>query len=321
MTLSVYLDLLTQQRDKYPAYAKYHYTNPLISFVKTAEETAQDLIRNPQARYVNTIETVNPLYDDTEDFLYFEFVDTSLVTGGTLSDWKYWYIPVSYKDRDVNGTPFLEQIPELPFIYHYDAYREVVEKRYPFKPFVYSLARPASYNFAEPLVSHVHPFSSSFIFTGNYYLAPHRNKYIYEYVDYFQVSEYIYTIHMSDIAPVGFFPLSYRLSNASLVEGNLAEGNPPVRLTWSEDRPDFRSTGRITNSTFSPKYIWFEYVIYIDDQPQETVLLPHQPTTLSLTYVDVFTGRQIGHNFPLSTNIQSVKYKQVSTNNKIVIKP
>lgn len=315
MSLARYVELVNEQRANFPGYDKYHYSNPIINFTKTAADVVADLLTFPSAYYINTIETINPLYSDVEDFIYLEYVDTSFVTAGTLSDWRYFYIPVSLRASVETQKP-------LPYYNHYNAGMALVERVYPTKPFMYSLDRPSLYTFAEPLKTHRHPFGDHYLFTGNFYLKPNINKYVYEYIDFKQISEYGRVILYSDIAPVGFYPLANRLNRVSFQDTPPANVQlPPSQLSWVGSLPDLRFTGRITNETFAPNHPWFEYRLYVDDLPIERYILPDPPTTLSLDYVSTFLGEDMGINIPIHSNNQRIKYKQVSANQNLVIYP
>ena len=323
MSLTRYTELLALQRENHPRYSKYHFSLPIINFTKTALETAEELLTFPSAYYVNTIEVGNPLYTDVEDFFYYEFIVTSLVTSGTLSDWLYFYIPVSYNDPtfQIGGSPFIDQIT-LPYYKYYDSSIGLAERVYPHKPFMFSLPRPNIYTFAEPLRSQRHPFGNHFLFTGNFYLKSNINKYVYEYVDYQQVSEYGYVILFSDIPPLDFYPLANRINNNSFREERSNDVQlPPGRLAWTGNMPDLRFTGRITNETFAGNQPWFEYRSYTNDQPIDRVILPDPPTYLPLDYVKVFFGEDMGINIPTHSSTQQIKYRQISTNQKLLLHP
>lgn len=326
MALSNYINLILEQRKNYPRYSKHYYTNPLSPFVNlTAQEVAADLLTYNAAEFTNTIEVTRPLYSDVDDLVYYEFVNSTFIPNGTLSDWRYFYIPVSFRDPSflIEGQPFIDQVP-LPYFNRYNAYEQEVERVYPHKPFMHRIInRPSVYSFGEPLQSQRHPFGNHFLFTGNFYLKPNINKYVYEYIDYQQVAHYATTILHSDIPPIGFYPLSNRVVDNSWSDAlNTGIGLPPVTLDWTGDvLPDLRSSGRLTNQYFAGKHLWHEYVLYIDDQPTDRYLLPDPPTSLDLNYVKVFLGGDMGINLPIQFNTQTIKYKQISNNNYLSLYP
>lgn len=315
--LNTYLRLITEQRLNYPNFRKDHYAVPLGKRNKTAAEEWADIQRYLQARVVNIVQRKTPLFSDTEELYYYEFVDTSPAYRTTFTDWKYFYLPVEAYSQTLIGNNY------LPFIKYYDADTQTYEQRYPTEQFLIPLARPRIYYIDTALVNQTHPFAENFIYTGTN-TSNNNGTVIYEYVDYKMLTDDITITYYSSINPRNF---EFRSDNAEFFglreEFSLLEflDRPPVRLLWTrEGLPDYRFTGRITTRQFSKTKQWYEYNLFVNNQMSDKVLLPDPPTLKSVEFVFVQSeGQQMSLHFPIEYNRQRIIYKQTSSNNKIVI--
>lgn len=338
MTLLRYIELVTDQRENYPKYPKEHYFNPLPAFLNTAAYYLQQLKSSPSFKYVATIERQSTLYSDVEDLIYYEFIDYTFGVNKTLDNWRYLYIPVSFRDEIVEGAlTFKEKY--LPYIYRYEVKTASVEKIYPDTPYVHhvilnptaqtaaSTARPNVYDFESPKQHQRHPFGEHFLYTGNHFLASNSGKMIYEYVDYQQIHDFIEVIYQSLIPPTNHRFQSNLLQEFAIDgihynrEDLFRKDYMPSVYEWQGSLPDLRATGQYTNANFSSKKRWYEYVEFQNEFPIYTILLPHPPTNRPITFVDVGLGKQMGIKLPTQFNTQTIKRKQTSSNNKIVIAP
>lgn len=315
--LNNYLTLISEQRENHPNFRKDHYGIPLSRRNKTAAEEWRDIQSYVHARVVNIVQRNTPLFSDTEELYYYEFVDTSPAYRTTFTDWKYFYLPVEAYSQTLISNDY------LPFIKYYDAETQIYEERYPTEQFLFPIARPKTYYIDTPLVNQTHPYAENFIYTG-VNTSMNNGTVIYEYVDYKMLSDDITLTYYSKINPRNF---EFRSDNTEFFglqeEFSLLEliGRPPVRLLWAQDSiPDYRFTGRITTRQFSNTKQWYEYNVFVNNQMFDKILLPDPPTFKSIDFVFVQSeGQQMSLHFPIEYNRQRIIYKQTSSNNKIVI--
>lgn len=317
--LNNYLNLIAEQRVNFPNFRKDHYGIPLARRNKTAADEWADIQRYVHARVVNIINRNTPLFTDTEELYYYEFVDTSPAYRTTFTDWKYFYLPVEAYSATLIANDY------LPSIKYYDVETETYEVRYPTSQFLYPIARPRTYYIDTPLINQTHPYAEHFIYTG-INVSNNNGRIIYEYADYKMLADDITVTYYSEINPKNF---EFRSDNVEFFgmreEFSLLEflDAPPTRLLWAaDDLPDYRFSGRITTRQFSKAVQWYEYNVFNNNQLFDKILLPDPPTLKSLEFVTVAnSGAQMSLHFPIGYNRQRIIYKQTSSNNKIVLAP
>lgn len=315
--LNTYLRLIEDQRLSHPNFKKDHYAIPLSKRNKTAAQEWLDIQSYVHARVINIVERKTPLFSDTEELFYYEFIDTSPAYRTTFTEWKYFYLPVESYSQTLISNNY------LPLIKYYDADAQSYIQSYPTQQFLFPIARPKTYYEDAPLVNQTHPFAENFIYTG-INTSINNGSVIYEYVDYKLLSDDITVTYYSKINPRNF---EFRSDNAEYFglqeDFSLLEfiDRPPVRLEWAQDEvPDYRFTGRITTRQFSQQKQWYEYNIFINNQMFDKILLPNPPTLKSIDFVYIQSeGRQMSLHFPIEYNRQRIIYKQTSSNNKIII--
>ena len=315
MTFANYISLIKAQQKNYPNHPKYYQGIINTNINKTAAETLEELLITPSAKYSNTFTVNRPLYSDTKELSYLEFIDTSIVNNGSLDSWKYYYIPLYLKEE--------LELTKLPYITRYDAKISTVDKIYPFTPFLFRYTRPVKFNFIQPLQNNRHPFASNFIFTGHYFINS-NSKAIYEYIDFNQFSDYIEVPYASNIAPTNF---NLPSTHAELTTNDNYVGlinKPPSKLEWSNNFVKYSFTGQTTTEYFNKNKLWFEYISInigrFNLGVSEAILLPDAPINKDLSFVDYELGKRIKTNIANSVNEQLLKYKQTSNNKRILIK-
>lgn len=315
--LNNYLKLIQEQRNKNPIYQKDHYSFYLNKKNRTTIKEWEDIQRYNNARVINIVARETPLFKDTEEIYYYEFVDTSPSYKTKFNEWKYFYLPVeTYKQTLINNN-------YLSSLNYYNAEEQIYKLIYPIKQYLYPLNRPKTYYINNSFINQTHPYSNNYIYTG-IYTSNNNGEVIYEYVDYKMLTDDITITYYSNIPPNNYELRSKEAEYFSLKEEVALISyinRPPSILEWSSSFiPNYKFTGRSTTKQFSKGKTWYEYNVFINNQVAYQILLPHKPTLKNIDFVKIqLENKQMGLTFPIGYNIQRVIYKQISSNNKIII--
>lgn len=321
MTFVNYITEINKQRELYPKYKKQHYFNNLPNYTFNFEEIFDEIkiYNKKQLVFVSIIELENPLYPEIDDLLYAEFVDFSRNTNSSLNRWKFYYVPVSYFDLEVEqGITFKEKF--LPYMYNYNVKTKSVKRIYPLDPFLFRFKPPETYSLVNPLPTNLHPLANNFVFTGKYFLTNNSGQFIFEYNDYKGFRDYFGIKYYSSIKPIDFHIYTSNINAASIQQINpaLNENSIPEEYTWAPGETyNLFFTGNKTTKSFSTKTTWFTYLLTNEDGLDFEVLINSMPINTSIDFVKKELGASPTINIFPKSNSQSITYNQKS--NPIVL--
>lgn len=316
MSLTNYLTLIKNQRLNNPKYLKDYRVESLTTLSFPVSTSITRLDRWPNARLCKVVQRENPLYFDTDELFYYEFVDVGSALSSTFEDWRYIYVPLSFKDE-------LIQREKLPFYYKYNIEDVKIENQYIDSPTLISYPRPKSTFITTPDVSFLHPYLKNFIFTGHSFLTK-QGIMMYEYRDFNMFADHITITYYSKLRPLNFYLESsivevYGFENLIVLQQFIG-GSPNTLEVYTKDIPNLEFTGRTTNSSFSKKRRWYEYDLFLNQVPINKVLLPYRPVNRSIEFVDISVNNKSKTLFmPYRSSQQSIVINQQSTSKKIKI--
>lgn len=312
MTLLSYINLTKEQRINNKEYPKEHYFDSIRPFNKLATKVWTDIQAYNNTKFINVIEFEQPLYLDTDDLFYYELIDTSPRDRSILSQWKYFYLPISYKQQLIDNN-------YLPFLHSYDVNTNTYEKIYPEKPYLFRKERVNTFFSTILRNDYIHPFSYNFIFTGVMFVTS-SSKVLYEYIDYRQLTDFNEVTYYSEIKPLNFILEDDIFQSSEFyTEVVLNRDQAPSKLIWSGDEfINYTFDGLTTTRKFANFGFQYVYLRRLDGIRE---LLPDAPTNLSLLSIkSQFEGTEMGIQLPFNfTNTQRLIRKQQSDNNIIKI--
>ena len=320
MTLTNYINLITEQRIQQPLYPKDYRVNSLITKNITSVQELTKLISYPNSFIANIIQRNEPLFIDVDDLYYYEFIDLGPAYRTTFTDWKYFYIPLSKKDDLVTALPNI-----LPTINYYNVETVLAGTLPLIKQTLAPFTRPNNFFFTEPKDSNLHPYINNFKFTG-YSFIINNGKFIFEYQDLSMYNDDISVTYYSELRPLDYFIKSTVVEEYGFIQDPLFSNsylNPPGYLEFYTDRkPQLGFTGNVTTRLFTSTRRWFEYYIYEELSPSGRILLPYPPTNKSIDFVDSQLNNTVPViNFQTTFHIQNISVNQISHNKKIVLEP
>lgn len=316
--LSDYLQLIDKQRIKQPLFPKDYRLINLPQKLITAEEEYTKLLQWPNTFLCNVIYRTNPLFPNIKDNYYYEFIDIGAGYRTTFEDWRYFYIPLSYKNR-------LIQDNKLNTINYYDVTKSSnIEQLTITTQLLIPYERLNNFFFSSPNNLSNHLLIPNFLFTGFSFLNK-QGVLLYEYRDTQNYADDNSVTYYSEFVPNNFYMKSSVIKRYAIEKEPALiqhEGNPPSKLYIQKSSKlildDLRFTGYSTNSNFSPVKKWYEYNFYKNNQPFTKVLLPYLPTNKSLDFVKIGMNQTtIGFKFDNIINTQSLTINQTSQNNII----
>ncbi len=313
--LKDYLDLIQQQRQHNPLFPKDYSLLQLPKFLYNYSQTLTNLNSYPNAFLSNIIYRNIPLYINNNDNYYYEFVDKGVGYNTTLKDWKYFYIPLSQFNSVQN---------RLPSYKYYNINLNTNINTFLLKSSVFYINNnniKIDYIFNNE--NNRHPLFSHFIFTGGITITNNGSA-IYEYIDNIGYSNDSSIKYFSNIKPLNFEFQSNELSDNYFFNDDLLSNNinkaPQYNNLYNEVYKDFQFTGRVTNQKFSNLKKWYEYYLYENGFPIESVILPSPPSNNSLTFIDIqLYNKNIRLHFNQLFNNQSLNINQISSNKIINI--
>lgn len=314
--LSTYLRLIDEQRINNPNYRKDYRLKALPTLNKTSLEAIRELARWSNSQFIGVIERNTPLYSDTNDVYYYEFINLGVRTQTNFTDWKFFYVPVSKYDELITETS--SNILPSYKVYNVDTVKveTILTKSPPLCPFT----RPNSIFYNLPSTNNLHPLVPNFLFTGFSFLDK-RGFMIYEYNDFKMYTDHISITYYSVLRPLSFFIPSSSVEQYALEDDFIRMsliGRPPNYLEIYTNLPTLKYTGKSTTENFNNFRKWYEYKRYFNGFPFDNVLLPYAPTPLSIDFVNVeVNNATMGILFNQTVNTQSISINQVSSNNKI----
>lgn len=312
--LSTYLDLIQEQRINNPLYKKDYR---LINLPKQNNDfnlSINELNKYPNAFISNIIKREYPLYKNTNDIFYYEFVDIGVGYNTTLKDWKYFYIPF-------NSFNVIEQ--RLPSFKFYDVeLNDTVNTQYLNFNVMY-INNNLNIDYIINSKNEPHPLLVHFLFTGGCTILK-NGSILYEYKDSKSYTDDSSISYLSNLSPLNIYLEStYLEEDQFFVDPNLKNMLylPPSKSNLYNKDLDLGYTGNSTNIKFSSHKKWYEYYIYINGFISNQIILPHPPTNKNLNFVNGFLyNKNIGLNLPQPINNQYLSINQISNNKNIYIK-
>lgn len=314
--LNNYLTLINSQRIKNNSHKKDYRLLELPKQNRSYVEVIDSLNKFPNAFFSNTIERTKPLYQDTQDNFYYEFIDKSAGSYTNMESWRYFYIPLSQYNIIAS---------KLPSFKFYDVnFSSEVLTYYLTNNILYvnKTNLKASY-ILDSNESFKHPLAPHFIFTGGITLLK-DGKMVYEYKDSKGYSDYEDISYLSLLSPIDLYIPATIVNNFQFTEDFILRdylNKPSSKLNlYNKNNKTFEFSGRTTNKYFSAYKKWYEYYENEDGFPIGTILLPYPPTFKSLDFVKTdFYNKNIGFNLNQVDNNQFLTIQQFSSNKKINI--
>lgn len=318
--LSDYLQLIDKQRVKQPLFPKDYKLIYLPQKLITAEEEYNKLLQWPNAFLCNVVYRPNPLFSSIKDNYYYEFIDIGAGYKTTFEDWRYFYIPLSYKNR-------LIQDNILNKINYYDVSKSsILEDLTITTQLLVPYERLNNFFFSTSSILNTHLLIPNFLFTGFSFLNK-QGLLLYEYKDTQNYADDNSITYYSDLIPNNFYMKSSTVKQYAIEQDPALiqyTGSPPSKLYIQKSSnltlDDLRFTGQVTNNNFSPIKKWYEYNFYTNNQPFTKIILPYSPTNKSLDFVKISMKQTTtGFKYNNIINAQLLTISQTSRNTIIKI--
>lgn len=290
-----YLNLIKEQ-NKVSKYPKVHYAFNYKKF-NEGVETVIEKVTNNNVIFTGVIKTETPLYFNTEDIYYYEFLH-SVNNTNKFSSWNYYYIDKSN----------VEEIKyKLPFINIIDFDKSIIKKEY-FNNLSLQKLKTGRSNFIENEVyeDNKHPLLGHFLFTGRVVVI--YNNLYYEYYDSKEIYDSAEVNYISNLAPINLrpsFELSTKLSIYPAQE-DIAPSNIYIKNTNRR----FNFTGQM-NNTLLKNRVLYKYIEFVENVPF-TIFLLDKPFYGNKDLINYSLGLKKNIALNITNNTSRIKIKQNS---------
>lgn len=309
-----YIELINQQRINNPLHKKDYRLINIPKYNTEFNTAINELNKYPNAFIVNIIKRDTPLYKNTTDIFYYEFVDIGVGYNTTLKNWKYFYIPIS------EFTNIQNRVPSFNY-YDVEISDRLINQHLTFNTMFINNNLNNDYSLNSN--KEQHPLLKNFIFTGGCSLLKNGTM-VYEYKDYKEYTDEQSVSYLSNIAPINVYIKSSYLEENQFSNDPTLENivfKPPSKLNLYNLNLQLEYTGRSTNERFSSHKKWYEYYAYVNGFVEDQIILPYKPTDKNLNFVNIYSyNKNMGINLPQSINTQSLSINQTSINKIIKIK-